>query len=131
MQKLYSIVFKIKEDFMKSPTTMKILVALLVIAAIFGACAGLGYGPSKDFIVKMDKRAKVHFPRYRELLDKSDPKLLGNILGIKDLEKAQELEIKDLRMALKREVDAWEYLIRKNLELVKKIQPDSEEQKNE
>lgn len=115
---------KLWRDYMKSPKSIKIITVCLMLSVvavsilvIFGC-----QGPGKNYIIKMDARAALHFPRYEFLIDTASKEQLEKILE-KDknaYKNASEKNIKFLKESLILEIQGWHFLIKANRKLLEK-----------
>lgn len=116
------IIIKLWEDFKMTPRSMKIsfsfLLALILISFVWVV---LGcQGPSKQFIIRMQERSDVHFPRYQYLVKKATVEELEIILNKKKgaYKKASKEVIAFLRKSLAQEINAWQFNINTNFKLL-------------
>lgn len=107
---------------MKSPKSIKISLAVLLVCCMMCVVfVTLGcQGPGREYIIRMHERADLHFPRYQYFLGSASSEDLENILKKeKGAYKKASPEILDfLRSSLKKELDAWKYLIDTNFKLL-------------
>lgn len=118
---------KVKEDFMKTPNSFKTvsvlgIVAMLALPVLY--VQGCSYGPSPEFVYKMQERANDHFPKYKKLIDGASNEQLEQIheeLNSGDLKGVdpQSANIQAIKRSMKRAVDSWKHNIDENAELVK------------
>jgi hypothetical protein len=84
--------------------------------------SGCSYGPSADFVKKMQERADDHFPKYKYFIDRSSNEELEVIhdeLSAGDLKGASPENIAAVKRSMKRALDAWKYEIDENVKLLK------------
>jgi len=105
-----------------SRSTKLMLVAVLIICAassmLLVSCGVVT--PNKDYVQRMDKRAELHMPRYKALIDGATKAQLEQITGqakgtYSSLSDRQVRKLKDRLMS---EVDGWHEVIKENAKLI-------------
>lgn len=124
---------KLKDDYMRSPKSMKILNSLgvlAIIAVVTISLNGCVYGVSRDFALKMQERANEHFPKYKRLVKESNNRQLEKLEGLDKgtLDNVADEKIDRLKNSIYLEIDAWRYEINANADLAKDM---NNEQRNQ
>jgi len=112
---------KIKEDFMKTPRLIKAFILVLAIVSLVATVtACVSYGPSKNFVEKMDLRAEANLPALEKFIEIASAEQLEVAYGKEPgrWSTLQKDELGELRKAKILELRAWRYLIAETKKLI-------------
>lgn len=114
-----------KEDYMKTPNTIKGisvvgLIAIVLLPIVF--VSGCNYGPSPEFVAKMQRRAQDHFPKYKQLIKESSDIQLEKMHGLQEGDISKTGSGPAIRNSMQKAIDAWKFEIDENAKLIESDQ---------
>lgn len=110
-----------KEEWKKMDKRFKALFITLSFLSCCGlllSLTGCGYGPSKEYVIKMDKRAAKHFPRYKQLIKNATKEQLIKSFNTPQIEKLNKSRLERFKKIHLMEIDGWHDLIKAEKELL-------------
>lgn len=127
---------RIMDDYKKTPKLIKRLGLALVLVAC--TCTGLIVScgvvtPSKEYTLRVEERADLHFPRYKALIDSATPEELEKLTGEEPgtYKNLSPSALASYKAQLKREIDSFHEYIKSNAKLIRDLQKDKGGKSNE